>query len=190
MRRPLAFLALALVATAVLPAQGQGGDPALAARIKELYTKREVRIRVRDGAQLFTSIYVPRDTTHRYPVLMSRTPYSVSPYGVDYKAALGPSGNRKWVEDGYIFVYQDVRGRNYSEGVFRDMTPILEKHDKPTDVDEGTDAYDSIEWLVKNLPTNGKVGMYGTSYPGFYTTASCLSQASGVGGVFAAGADD
>ncbi|HTJ23469.1 MAG TPA: CocE/NonD family hydrolase [Gemmatimonadaceae bacterium] len=176
MRRPLALLALALVSAAALAAQGPPGDPALAARIKELYTKREARIRVRDGTQLFTSIYVPKDTTRRYPVLMSRTPYSVSPYGADYKAALGPSGNRKWVEDGYIFVYQDVRGRYFSEGTFRDMTPILEKHDKPTDVDEGTDTYDTIDWLVKNLPTNGKVGIYGTSYPGFYTTASCLSR--------------
>ena len=135
-----------------------------------------MRIRVRDGAQLFTSIYVPKDTTRRYPVLMSRTPYSVAPYGADYKTTLGPSSNPKWVEDGYIFVGQDVRGRNFSEGVFRDMTPILEKHDKPTDVDEGTDAYDTIDWLVKNLPTNGKVGIYGTSYPGFFTTASCLSR--------------
>jgi putative CocE/NonD family hydrolase len=175
MRLSLALLALALGSGAALPAQPVQ-DPVLAARIKELYTKREVRIRVRDGAQLFTSIYIPKDTTRRYPVLMSRTPYSVSPYGADYKTALGPSGNRKWVEDGYIFVYQDVRGRNYSDGVFRDMTPILEKHEKPTDVDEGTDAYDTIDWLVKNLPTNGKVGIYGTSYPGFYTTASCLSR--------------
>lgn len=175
MRRPLALLAFALLSAAPLAAHAQP-DPVLAARIKELYNKREVRIRVRDGAQLFTSIYVPKDTTRRYPVLMSRTPYSVSPYGADYKTALGPSGNRRFVEDGYIFVYQDVRGRNYSEGVFRDMTPILEKHDKPTDVDEGTDAYDTIDWLVKDLPTNGKVGIYGTSYPGFYTTASCLSR--------------
>jgi len=176
MRSPLALLALAVVSAAALPAQPPADAVALTARIKELYTKREVRIRARDGTQLFTSIYIPRDTTRRYPVLMSRTPYSVSPYGDDYKPALGPSGNRKWVEDGYIFVYQDVRGRNFSEGVFRDMTPILERHDKPTDVDEGTDTYDSIEWLVKNLPTNGKIGIYGTSYPGFYTSASCLSR--------------
>ncbi len=177
MRRSIALFAVLLLSAAALPAQAPPGpDPTLAARIKERYVKREVRIRVRDGAQLFTSIYVPRDTTRRYPVLMSRTPYSVSPYGADYKAALGPSGNTKWVDDGYIFVYQDVRGRNFSEGVFRDMTPILENHDKPTDVDEGTDAFDSIDWLVKNLPTNGKVGLYGTSYPGFYTTASCLSR--------------
>ena len=109
-------------------------------------------------------------------MLLSRTPYSVAPYGADYKATLGPSGNPRYVEDGYIFVYQDVRGRYYSEGVFRDMTPILEHHNGPNEVDEGTDAYDSIEWMLKNLPTNNKVGIYGTSYPGFYSTASCLSR--------------
>ncbi len=171
-------LALSVVAlfslSAALPAQS---PPASATtNVQERYLKREVRIRVRDGVQLFTSIYAPRDTTRRYPVLMSRTPYSVAPYGEGYRPRLGPSGNPRWAADGYIFVYQDVRGRHFSEGVFRDMTPILERHDKPTDVDEGTDAYDTIEWLVKNLPTTGKVGIYGTSYPGFYTTASCLSR--------------
>ena len=181
MRRSLARLVLAsVVAVAGSPSithpQPGAVDTALARRIKERYVKREVRIPVRDGAQLFTSIYIPRDTTHRYPVLMSRTPYSVAPYGADYKTALGPSGNPRWVDDGYIFVYQDVRGRYYSEGTFRDMTPILEQHGKPTDVDEGTDAYDTIDWIVKNLPTNGRVGIYGTSYPGFFTTASCLSR--------------
>ena len=171
-------LALSVVAlfslSVALPAQTP--PPAATNTTQERYLKREVRIRVRDGVQLFTSIYSPRDTTRRYPVLMSRTPYSVAPYGDGYRPRLGPSGNPRWAADGYIFVYQDVRGRHFSEGVFRDMTPILEKHDKPTDVDEGTDAYDTIEWLVKNLPTNGKVGIYGTSYPGFYTTASCLSR--------------
>ena len=177
MRASLAFVAIAVLSVSTpIAAQVPQGDPTLAARIKQLYTKREVRIRVRDGTQLFTSIYVPNDTTRRYPVLMSRTPYSVSPYGADYKAALGPSGNPKYVGDGYIFVYQDVRGRNMSEGSFRDMTPILEKHEKPTDVDEGTDTYDTVEWLLKNLPTNGKIGIYGTSYPGFFTTSSCLSR--------------
>jgi putative CocE/NonD family hydrolase len=183
---PTRFAAWALVAAAALAAetisappsvaQAPVADPALAARIKERYTKREVKIRVRDGVQLFTSVYVPKDTSKRYPVLLSRTPYSVAPYGADYKPTLGPSGNPKYVNDGYIFVYQDVRGRYFSEGNFRDMTPILEKHDKPTDVDEGTDTYDSIEWMLKNLPTNGKFGIYGTSYPGFYSSASCLSR--------------
>src|SRR5689334_18473191 len=124
MRRSIArlvFVSVVVVATSPSIARAQPGasDTALARRIKEQYLKREVRIRVRDGAQLFTSIYIPRDTTRRYPVLMSRTPYSVAPYGADYKTALGPSGNPRWVNDGYIFVYQDVRGRFYSEGTFR-----------------------------------------------------------------------
>jgi putative CocE/NonD family hydrolase len=170
------FVLLAIAALLTPPARAQG-DTALAARIRREYRKLEVRIPVRDGVRLFTSIYVPKDTTKRYPVLMSRTPYSVAPYGdTAYRAAMGPSGNRKYVEDGYIFVYQDARGRNYSEGKFREMTPILERHDQPTDVDEGTDTYDTIEWLLKNLPTNGRMGIYGTSWPGFYASASCLSR--------------
>ncbi len=153
------------------------GDPALAARIRQNYRKIEVKIPVRDGIKLFTSIYIPRDTTRRYPVLMQRTPYSVAPYGdTAYKATLGPSGNAKYVDDGYIFVYQDGRGRHFSEGEFQEMTPILEKHEKPTDVDEGTDTFDTIEWLLKNLPTTGKMGIFGTSYPGFYASASCLAR--------------
>ena len=175
--RHIGCLAMALsLTTASLIAQAPPVDASLAARMKERYVIREVRIRVRDGVQLFTSIYVPRDTSRRYPVLLSRTPYSVAPYGADYKATLGPSGNARYVNDGYIFIYQDVRGRYNSEGQFRDMTPILERHDTPADVDEGTDTYDSIEWMLKNLPTNGKIGIYGTSYPGFYSTVSCLSR--------------
>lgn len=177
LRRILSLLfLLGGTSPSLLHAQVPAADPALAARIRERYEKREVRVTVRDGVKLFTSIYVPRDTTRRYAILLSRTPYSVAPYGADYKATLGPSGNPKWVDDGYIFVYQDVRGRHFSEGNFRDMTPILEKHDSPSDVDEGTDTYDSIEWMLKNLPTNGKIGIYGTSYPGFYASASCLSR--------------
>lgn len=145
--------------------------------IKAHYSKREVSITVRDGVKLFTSIYVPRDTSRRYPVLLSRTPYSVAPYGAEaYRGSLGPSSNPRFASDGYIFVYQDVRGRNFSEGTFREMTPILDRHDKPSDVDEGTDTWDTIEWLLANLPTNGKIGIYGTSYPGFFASVSCLSR--------------
>lgn len=176
MRRLIAACFAALLAVPAT-AQSQADAAALAVRIRQNYRKLEVRIPVRDGVKLFTSIYVPRDTSKRYPVLMSRTPYSVAPYGDTlYRASMGPSGNPKWVDDGYIFVYQDARGRNFSEGDFREMTPILEKHEKPTDVDEGTDTYDSIEWLLKNLPTNGRMGIYGTSWPGFYASASCLSR--------------
>ena len=176
MRRLIAACLSALLAVPAF-AQPQTDAVALAARIRQNYRKLEVRIPVRDGVKLFTSIYVPKDTSKRYPVLMSRTPYSVAPYGDTlYRVSMGPSGNPRWVDDGYIFVYQDARGRNFSEGNFREMTPILEKHEKPTDVDEGTDTYDTIEWLLKNLPTNGRMGIYGTSWPGFYASASCLSR--------------
>ncbi|MCC6930736.1 MAG: CocE/NonD family hydrolase [Gemmatimonadaceae bacterium] len=172
-------LLAALIAPAVsgaLAAQPPG-TAWTADQVKAAYAKREVKIQVRDGIALFTSIYVPRDSSRRYPVLMSRTPYSVAPYGAEaYRPGLGPSSNPRYAADGYIFVYQDVRGRHFSEGVFRDMTPALDKHDTPNDVDEATDTYDTIEWLLKNLPTNGKVGIYGTSYPGFYASASCLSR--------------
>ena len=176
MRRLIAACLAALLAAPAF-AQTPTDAAALAARIRQNYRKLEVRIPVRDGVKLFTSIYVPKDTSKRYPVLMSRTPYSVAPYGDTlYRASMGPSGNPKWADDGYIFVYQDARGRNFSEGDFREMTPVLEKHEKPTDVDEGTDTYDTIEWLLKNLPTNGRMGIYGTSWPGFYASASCLSR--------------
>ena len=108
--------------------------------------------------------------------MMDRTPYSVGPYGPgNMKISLGPSSN--FVHDGYIFVYQDVRGRFMSEGIFREMTPELEQHKTNNDVDEGTDTYDTIDWLLKNIPNNnGKVGVWGISYPGFFTTTSLLSR--------------
>ena len=176
-RRRLAVAASVTLALAPAALRSQPPAQPSAEAVKAGFSKREVRITVRDGVKLFTSIYVPRDTTRRYPVLLSRTPYSVGPYGADaYRPTLGPSGNPRYMQDGYIFVYQDVRGRHFSEGVFRDMTPILDAHEEATDVDEGTDTWDTIEWLLANLPTNGKVGVYGTSYPGFFASASCLSR--------------
>jgi putative CocE/NonD family hydrolase len=141
--------------------------------ILENYTKYEYRVPMRDGKRLFTSIYVPKDQSQKWPILMNRTPYSVAPYGPDqYKTALGPStvlGKSK-----YIFVYQDVRGRNLSEGEFINMTPHKAAKG-PKDVDESTDTYDTIDWLVKNLAgNNGKVCTYGISYPGFYTAAGMI----------------
>lgn len=144
--------------------------------VKANYQKYEYQISMRDGKKLFTSVYVPRDQSKKYPIMMDRTPYSVAPYGLDtYKGALGPSS--LFLHDGYIFVYQDVRGRWMSEGTFEEMTPEKEVHKTKNDVDEGTDTYDTIDWLIKNLPNNnGKVGVWGISYPGFFTTASLLSR--------------
>jgi putative CocE/NonD family hydrolase len=142
--------------------------------IRLYYTKQEHMIPMRDGKKLFTAVYAPRDTTRAYPMLMKRTPYAVSPYGVDkFPASLGPSEH--FVHAGYIFVNQDVRGRFLSEGEFVQVTPHKPKKLKPTDVDESTDAYDTIDWLIKNVPNhNGMLGMYGISYPGFYASAGMI----------------
>jgi len=142
--------------------------------VKANYQKREVRIPMRDGVKLFTSIYLPKDTSRTYPIMFSRTPYTVAPYGEDkYKENLGPSTH--FMRDGYIFVYQDVRGKFLSEGEYMDVRPHKPQKTGPTDFDESTDTYDTIEWLVKNLPNNnGRVGMWGISYPGFYTSMGLL----------------
>ncbi len=143
--------------------------------IRAHYTKMEVRIPMRDGARLFTSIYVPNDLDPQasYPILLSRTPYSVGPYGVDkYKPAIGPSV--EFEKSRYIFVFQDVRGRYMSEGEFVNMRPHLPGK-RQNDIDESSDTYDTIDWLVKNIPrNNSRVGMYGISYPGFYTSAGAI----------------
>jgi len=159
-----------------LPAQGRGADTAAAALVKRRYLKREVRIPMRDGARLFTSIYVPRDSSRAHPVLMDRTPYGVAPYGAEaYRSSMGPSSNPRFMDEGFIFVYQDARGRNNSEGDFTEMTPHRSVKRAAKDVDESTDTYDTIEWLLANVKlNNGRVGIWGGSYPGFYTTASCI----------------
>jgi hypothetical protein len=170
------LLLTALVGTAFPLHAQRAGNPAAAEAIKARYSKLEVRIPMRDGVKLFTSIYVPRDTASDHPILMDRTPYGVAPYGADaYRTSLGPSGNPKFAAANFIFVYQDARGRYESEGAFTEMTPHKDVKKSATDVDESTDTYDTIEWLVKNVPHNNKrIGIYGTSYPGFYTTASCI----------------
>jgi putative CocE/NonD family hydrolase len=165
------FLAAFLV-PATTPAQ-RGGNPAGAEAVKAKYRKLEVKIPMRDGVKLFTSIYVPRDSSSAHPILMDRTPYGVAPYGPEaYRTSLGPSGNSKFADARFIFVYQDARGRYKSEGAYTEMTPHKDAKG-PKDVDESSDTYDTIEWLTKNIPhNNGRVGIYGTSYPGFYPTAS------------------
>lgn len=141
--------------------------------IKTHYEKIETYIPMRDGTRLFTSIYMPKDTRQKYPILLNRTPYTVAPYGVDkFKPYLGnfPEMSRS----GYIFVYQDVRGKWMSEGVYENIRPTrtdINGHQ----IDESTDTYDTIDWLIKHVKNNnGKVGMYGISYPGFYATAGLI----------------
>jgi len=142
--------------------------------IKQNYTKTIHQIEMRDGVKLYTHVYSPKDTSQEYPMMMQRTCYSVRPYVEDeYPSRLGP--NPMMMKDGYIFVYQDVRGRWMSEGDFDNMRPNIPGNDPndKTAIDESSDTYDTIEYLLKNIPNNnGKVGQWGISYPGFYTAAA------------------
>ena len=142
--------------------------------VKAHYTKYEYRIPMRDGKRLFTSVYVPKDTSQPYPILIDRTPYNVGPYGEDqYKKQIGPSD--EFEKAGYIIVYQDVRGRYMSEGDFLEMRPHIDVKKSSKDVDDSSDMYDTIEFLLKHVANNnGKVGIWGISYPGFYTSASII----------------
>jgi putative CocE/NonD family hydrolase len=146
----------------------------LATFIRANYTKHEHAIPMRDGVRLYTAVYAPKDQSRRYAVMMQRTPYSVSPYGVDrYRSALGPS--ERFAREGFIFVYQDVRGRNMSEGRFSETTPHRPDKRGKQDIDESSDTWDTIEWLIEHVPgNNGRVGMWGISYPGFYVAAGMI----------------
>ena len=146
----------------------------LAKYITDNYTKREEMIPMRDGVKLFTSIYEPKDKSQKYPIMFDRTPYTVAPYGADkYKTQLGP--NALFAKEGYIFVYQDVRGRWMSEGEFMDVRPEVAAEGKAK-IDESTDSYDTVEWMIKNIAgNNGRVGVWGISYPGFYTSTAIIN---------------
>ncbi len=142
--------------------------------IRSNYSKFEYRIPMRDGVTLFTSVYIPNDFTKTYPVLFTRTPYRVAPYGADrYKTRLGPSED--FEKEGFIFVFQDVRGQFMSEGTFENMTEHVPAKSGGVVTNESTDTWDTIEWLMNNLDRhNGKVGIWGISYPGFFTQAGAI----------------
>jgi len=144
------------------------------AAVRKAYTKQEYMISMRDGTRLFTQIYAPKRTDAKFPMLMMRTPYSCRPYGEDdYCDKLGP--DKRFMEDGYIFVYQDVRGTYMSEGTFVNMTPHVSDKESPADIDESSDTFDTIEWLLAHIPNhNGRIGMWGISYPGFYSAAGAI----------------
>ena len=142
--------------------------------VQQNYDKIETTITMRDGVKLFTSIYSPKDKSKTYPILLQRTPYSVRPYGVDkFKRTIAP--NLHLMKEGNIVVYQDVRGRWMSEGVFDNMRAYIPNKESNKDIDESSDTYDTIDWLVNNVETNnGNVGTWGISYPGFYSTYSTI----------------
>ncbi len=137
--------------------------------LEENYTKKEYRIEMRDRIKLFTAVYSPKDKSVKYPIILWRTPYSVGPYGEDKFPVYRRNTWEHFIEEKYIIVYQDVRGRFMSEGNFVDMTPYIKKKENNKDIDETTDTYDTVDWLIKNIPNNnGKAGLWGISYPGFY----------------------
>lgn len=141
--------------------------------VKKHYTKQEVDIVMRDGIKLHTTIYSPKDTSKKYPILLQRTPYSSRPYGKDeFRSKIGP--NEFLMKEGNIIVYQDVRGRWMSEGVYDNMRAYI-PNKKGKQFDEASDTYDTVDWLINNVEnTNKKVGVWGISYPGFYATYSLL----------------
>jgi putative CocE/NonD family hydrolase len=145
--------------------------------IRENYSKKEFQIPMRDGVKLFTAVHIPKNTKEKSPILMVRTPYSCAPYGENkFSSRLWYSYWKNYLREGYILVIQDVRGRWMSEGEFVDVRPFIENKKSKKDVDEASDTYDAIDWLIKNVPdNNGKVGVFGISYPGFYSTMAALS---------------
>ncbi len=140
------------------------------------YYKIERMVPMRDGVRLFTSFYIPKDTVEKHPFLMTRTPYSCSPYGEDKFLPVWGRYQMSYVKEKYILVTQDVRGRYMSEGDFVDVRPFNKNKKTKKEVDEASDTYDAIDWMLKNIPgNNGNVGVVGTSYPGFYATEAALS---------------
>jgi len=161
-------LAILLLLTGYLPAQERSTF-----RIKDFYNKMDTLIPMRDGVKLYTVIYTPKNDSALYPVLMERTPYSVSPYGSN-NFGYQPAPNTDLLREGYILVLQDARGRFMSEGKNLEVTPHIANKKSSKEVDESSDTYDTVDWLLKNIKNNnGRVGLYGISYPGFYATA-CL----------------
>lgn len=140
--------------------------------VRAHYVKREVYVRMRDGVRLFTQIYYPVDSGAHHPMLLMRSSYSAAPYGAALNEALGGSFWHRFIRAGYILVFQDVPGAFMSEGIFEDIRPYT----AGASVDEASDAYDTIDWLVHNVAgNNGRVGALGVSYPGFYATMTALS---------------
>ncbi|MDX9946368.1 MAG: CocE/NonD family hydrolase [Bacteroidales bacterium] len=154
------------------PIEPPAGSPSV---LKQKYDKQEVYITMRDGVKLFTSIYTPKNATSPRPVLLNRTPYNIE--------GGGPSGFNvfmqvytRFTDDDYIMVFQDVRGKFMSEGVFEDIRPVIPVKKSQTDIDETTDTWDTVDWLVKNVKNNnGNIGIFGISYPGFYSTMGIIN---------------
>jgi len=161
-------------ALVAVPPASTAAEMPRAVKVRALYAKREVMIPMRDGVELHTAIYTPNNAPNAFPILLRRTPYSCRPYGADaFPDTPGPTD--LFTDAGYAFAIQDVRGAYMSEGEFLDMRPQIADKRSQSDVDESSDAWDTIDWLVKNVEgNNGRVGMWGISYPGFYAAAGMI----------------
>lgn len=170
MKRFFSILFTALMTAVSLPAQSPADNGICQpAPVENGYFKREVMIPMRDGIRLHTTIYQPLECGEGRPIIMRRTPYGCAPYGDAFRSAdLFTGEMREFTKHNYIVVYQDVRGRHHSEGVYENIRPFS------GDVNDITDAYDAVEWLIHNTPNNGNVGICGISYPGYYSTAAAL----------------
>jgi putative CocE/NonD family hydrolase len=173
MRKKIVRLCLSIVVLVCFSSNLRAQQLPGAQRIMAMYSKSEVRIPMPDGTTLFAAVYAPRDRAKNYPIMLKRTPYGCQPYGEDrYNPRIGPSAVME--DEGYIFVHQDVRGRWMSEGSFDNMRPHVEGD---VTVDESSDTFHTIDWLIKNVQgNNGKVGMWGVSYAGFYSAAALAEQ--------------
>jgi putative CocE/NonD family hydrolase len=160
---------------AILWAAFSGQAAAQTPDTRTRFEKFEFRIPMRDGVRLYTAVYVPKEASTRYPMLLYRTRYGVEHYGAENYASLRELAWPGFNDPPYIFVWQDVRGSFLSEGTFVDMTPHRTRKESSKDVDQSTDTYDTIEWLVKNVPrNNGRVGLWGISYDGFFVAAGMI----------------
>lgn len=178
MRLDFVIAGILLCASLRFPLDGLGADQKEVVTpgwLAEHYTKYEHRLPMRDGVRLFTRVYVPKDDSEAWPILLTRTPYALKPYGPDNYPATAASGTFETLaKDRFILVTQDVRGRHASDGVYVHMRPFNTAKG-PKEADESSDAWDTIDWLVKNVPgNNGKVGLFGISYPGFYTSMGMI----------------
>lgn len=168
MKKLFYFLCLIITIPVYLHAQDAEKDPL--GYIRQHYDKQEVYITMRDGIKLFTSIYSPKNQSIAYPIIITRTPYDIEPEKEQYSGRLGSYIHL--MKSGYIIVMQDVRGRYMSEGTYEDVRPFI-PNKKGKETDDNSDTWDTIDWLVKNVQNNnGRVGVFGISYPGFYSTMS------------------
>ena len=168
MKKCFLFLLLVIAQRAIC----QNADSAW---IVNNYIKKEISVPMRDGIKLFTSVYMPKDKSEKHPILMTRTPYSCAPYGENIFRPFWYSFQKSYFKEGYIIIIQDVRGRWMSEGEYMNIRPF-NPNKKGKEIDEASDTYDAIDWLIKNIPdNNGNVGIDGISYPGFYSTMAAAS---------------